>query len=307
MTLILAINGKESIWLLADRRLSSKSRPVKDDARKVMFLETSDGTAILGYAGLGATSLGTEPSDWMSAVLRGRNLPLEHCLGILAEALKNQLPRHMIKIPRNIALAHNVVITAFVNNQVRLYTIDLVFADDRKSYNFRFTRHEARLKNSPLMGTPRIFIAGSGSQYLLQDKKWIRNLLFRVNAYDRRKVSQYVVSDYLAALNNEVHLGLCDKSVGPRCIIAWRCRTKGIHKGGGGHQFYTGTSRDNSSLSLPTISGGMDIKALCDILMPSLTQMSAAMQAGKNLEEFDKDNINTKLANLPNKPDENLL
>lgn len=52
----------------------------KDDARKVMIPETTDAVAILGYAGLGATALGTEPADWMSNVLRGQNLPLEQSL-----------------------------------------------------------------------------------------------------------------------------------------------------------------------------------------------------------------------------------
>ena len=70
MTLVLTVNGPETIWLLADRRLSYEGRSPKDDARKVMFLETTDGVAILGYAGLGATARGTEPADWMSAVLR---------------------------------------------------------------------------------------------------------------------------------------------------------------------------------------------------------------------------------------------
>ena len=109
VTLVVAVNGPESIWLLADRRLSYKNRPPKDDARKVMFLETTDGVAILGYAGLGATALGTEPSDWMSAVLRGRNLPLEQSLGVLAEAMKKQLPRHIVRMPVDGRPAHNVV------------------------------------------------------------------------------------------------------------------------------------------------------------------------------------------------------
>lgn len=95
MTLVLTVNGRETIWLLADRRLTYKGRPAKEDGRKVMFLETTDGVAILGYAGLGATALGTEPADWISAVLRSRNLPLEQSLGKLAEAIKKQLPRHL--------------------------------------------------------------------------------------------------------------------------------------------------------------------------------------------------------------------
>lgn len=63
MTLIVTVNGRESIWMLADRRLSYRWRPPKEDGRKMLFLETTDGVAILGYAGLGATARGTEPAD----------------------------------------------------------------------------------------------------------------------------------------------------------------------------------------------------------------------------------------------------
>jgi hypothetical protein len=146
VTLVVSVVGRESIWLLADRRLSSEGRSPKDDARKVMFLGTTDGVAILGYAGLGATALGTEPADWMSAVLRGRNLPLEQSLGVIAETMKKQFPPHMVRMP---APAHNVIIPAIVGNELRLYSIDLAFAPDRKSYAFRYTRHGVD-KSSPL-------------------------------------------------------------------------------------------------------------------------------------------------------------
>jgi len=92
MTLIVTVNSPETIWLMADRRLTANRRLIKDDARKAMFLETTDGVAILGYTGLGATTRGTEPADWMSNVLRGRNWPLELSLGALADAAQRELP-----------------------------------------------------------------------------------------------------------------------------------------------------------------------------------------------------------------------
>jgi hypothetical protein len=209
VTLILAVNGPETIWLLADRRLSYKGRPPKDDARKVMFLETNDGVAILGYAGLGATARGTEPADWMGAVLRGRNFPLEQSLGILADALKAQFPRHMRGMP---VPAHTVAIPAFLNGDVRLYTIDLVLASDLSMKMFRLTRHV--VGNSTR--TPRMGLFGSGAVHLVQNKKkWMRSLLHLVRACDRQQVSELAVADHLANINNEVHLN--DKSVGPRC------------------------------------------------------------------------------------------
>jgi hypothetical protein len=93
MTLVVAVTTPESIWLLADRRLTKNGKVEKDDARKLMLLQTSDAHAILGYMGVGATALGTEPVDWMSNVLRGRrNLTLEQSLGVLADAAKRELP-----------------------------------------------------------------------------------------------------------------------------------------------------------------------------------------------------------------------
>ena len=93
------------------------------------------------YAGLGATASGTEPADWMRAVLRGRNLPLEQSVGVLAEAMKKEFPRHMIRMPGIGAPIHNVFIAAFIGDETRFYTIDLVFAADRKSYRFKSRRH----------------------------------------------------------------------------------------------------------------------------------------------------------------------
>jgi hypothetical protein len=183
VTLVVTVNGPKSIWLLADRRLSRGGRPLKDDARKVMFLQTTDGVAVLGYAGLGATALGTEPSDWMSAVLRPRNFPLEQSLGALAEAMKKQFPRHMVRMPGAGGPAHNIIVPAFLGGEPRLYTIDLAFAPDRKSYAFRCTRHVVGTTTR----TPRMGLGGSGGIYLAQqkDKKWIRSLLRVVKANDR--------------------------------------------------------------------------------------------------------------------------
>jgi len=53
LTNVLHAHGTETIWSLIDRRLSTAGRTVKDDTRKVMFLETPDGVATVGYAGLG--------------------------------------------------------------------------------------------------------------------------------------------------------------------------------------------------------------------------------------------------------------
>src|SRR5215469_9746122 len=95
MTFVLAVNGRDSIWLLADRRLSFERGPPQHDARKIMCIHTLDGTAMLGYAGMGMTAGGNEPSDWMSRVLRGWKLSLEQTLGVLAAGMSRRLPSHL--------------------------------------------------------------------------------------------------------------------------------------------------------------------------------------------------------------------
>ncbi len=114
------------------------------------------------------------------------------------------------------------------------------------------------------------------------------------------------MADHLASLNNEVHLGIDDESVGPRCIVAWRHRKEGIHGGGGGHQFYTGTTRDANVAGLPTIATGMDVQAIVSAIMPQMSKMHEAMLADEPAKPLDEDEISTELARLPDEPDENL-
>ena len=113
MTLVVAVNSPDTMWLMADRRLTYAGRAPRDDARKITLLDTEDGCAILGYAGLGATSAGTEPSDWMARVLRGRNFTLEQSLATLADAAKRELGRHLSKMTGS--PEHHIVACASVN------------------------------------------------------------------------------------------------------------------------------------------------------------------------------------------------
>jgi hypothetical protein len=265
-----------------------------------MFLETDDGVAILGYAGLGATVLGTEPADWMSAVLRGRRLSIEASLGVLADAIKKQLPRHMLRLPGRGPAAHTVMVPAFVNDEARFYTIDLALTSQR-TWAFRYTRHVTR---EAAGRTPRLALGGSGAVRLLGNRRWMRALLRVVNAHDRGVVSPHLVTDHLAAISNDV--SVADKTVGPRCIVAWRYRKGGIHKGGGGHQFYTGITRDRSSTALPQIGNGMDIAALVKASWGSMMETFEALRRGEPAPEIDSERLNAELAKIPETPDEHL-
>lgn len=292
MTLIVTLTRPETIWLLADRRLSAKGRPPKDDACKVMFLETTDGKAILGYSGVGATGLGNQPADWMSRVLHGKNLPLEQSLGVLAEAMKKELPRHMASMPTP---AHSVFATAFLANKPRLYTIDML-SKDRKQHFFRYTYWFVEGNRQRPMW---LNVGGSGSETLIQDQTWIPPLLQIVRAHDRGRVPTLSVADHLAKLNNEVYLR--DKTVGPRCIVAWRHKAGGVHMGGGSQQFYNETARDDdaSEFAIPWIATGLDLRAIYGVVWPRV------LSANPNVP-LDGAATQEDINRLPNKSDENL-
>jgi hypothetical protein len=316
MTLIVAVTGSESIWLLADRRLSRRGCRPKDDARKIMFLETTDGVAILGYAGLGMTGNGAEPADWMSRVLRGRNLSLEQSLGVLAKAVQRQFPQHLNTMPVN-DRQHFVVAPAFLRNEPRLYTIGLALAPDQTSYAVQYKCHWFRATPECPAKPNRLVTTGSGAFYLMQSDQMRdkRDTLIRlVRASDRGKVSPGAVADHLATLNHDVHLAMPDHSVGHRCTVAWRSRRQGIHRGATGNKSYTGPEPDTPSSPckppLATISTGWDMVAFGQALLRGpLTKMMKAMQAreaGEPCQWPDNADIEEAVASLSFEPDEDL-
>jgi hypothetical protein len=213
----------------------------------------------------------------------------------------------MLRLAKDEGRAHVVLVPAFLGKEPMFYTIALIFAPDRKSYAFRCRRH---IRDKPALVAPRIpriGIAGCGEHYLLARRnEWARSLLCVVRGCDLGRITPHAVADYLARLNNEVHLGVRDNSVGPRCIVAWRHRKGGAHNGGGANQFYTGKTRDTSSSDLPIIGCGMDIRALYRVSMPRWVKTFEAMRAGEPVPQANSDEINAELARLPDKPDENL-
>ena len=307
VTAIVTVNGPDTIWVVADRRLSSQGRAVSDVARKLTFLEATDGVAILGYCGLGATALGTEPADWMSAVLRGRKLPLEQCLNVLSEAVKVQIPGHLAQIPGQTPLEHHVLVPAFVGDEARFYSIDVGLSLDRKNFKFRFTRHVHGGAERVRLNPPRLALGGSGAPYVVRRRNWARNILRVVRAHEKGLITPLTVADELAKLNEEISRTVPDNSVGPDCIVAWRHRPGKPERGGGAHQFYKGSVRSPCSDSLPTIAQGMDVDALVKTMMPHMLPSMDALRRGEpQQQELDREKINEALRRLPVGPDEKL-
>ena len=302
MTLILAANGRESIWLLADRRLSHGGVPVKEDARKVFDLKTKDGIALLGYSGLGATSKGTEPSEWMTAVLRGTNFSLEDSLRVIADAMKRRFPKHL----QGTSLTHSLIATSFLANEPRLYTIGLRQEPGETRFEVQIVRRQVDDGFSKISRPPRIVIGGSGSAFLRHDTKWVRRLLRLIKEQERRRVSPSTVADSLARLNHEVYADNPSASVGPRSIVVWRYRKDGVFGGGGGHQFYTGTKRDPATDSIPTIASGWDVSAVAEMFQSHALEVFAAMNEGRSPDDVDPTKHDEAIARLPTHPDEDL-
>jgi hypothetical protein len=311
VTLILTVNGPETIWMLADRRLSyPPPKAPKDDARKFMFYATTDGVAMIGYAGLGKTIGRTEPADWLSAALRMRNCPLDEAIAGLASVIQREFPDHVVDLP---GAEHSFVIPAFLNGKARLYTIDLKFTPDRRAYFFRNTRHVVEPPTSDRPERPpRMGLYGSGGPCLAVDKSWMRTLLKLVSACDSGRISPQVVADNLAKINQIAHQNTLDRTVGPQCIVGWRHnrvgthKGSGAHKGGGGHQFYDGLTRIDDNAEIPSISCGLDDIALIRATTPYMYALFAARGRGKEDGVLDVENLKVDLAKLPVVPNENL-
>ncbi|MDP5217868.1 hypothetical protein Q5Y75_11620 [Ruegeria sp. 2205SS24-7] len=313
MTLILSVQTRGSIWLVADRRLSGAiPRPI-DDAIKLTVVQTTDGLALLGYAGLGATALGSNPSQWVSNVLRGRNCPLEEMLGIVADAMKREFPPHLTTLADVRQRQHNFLVPAFVGNEYRVYTIELVATPN--GWWHRYTRHVRGGALAPSQITVPIVVLGSGERSLVNYTGWERPLVSLVNAYNRNKVSALSVSNRLAELCYHAHQNTLDGSVGPRSIVVWRNSMTGSHTGGGGQNFYTGLKKDEDDAILPCILKGMDlamcIKVILSEMSPEKQRLLDAFATGQRpappklvTEEIEK--INDRLAKLPNTPNEKL-
>jgi hypothetical protein len=98
VTFVVSLVGRDTVWLLADRRISWPDRH-SDHGVKVMTLDTTDAKAVLGYCGLGETCAGTQPSAWMHDVLEGWDMSMNDALWKLAVEHQDHFPRHLAAAP----------------------------------------------------------------------------------------------------------------------------------------------------------------------------------------------------------------
>jgi hypothetical protein len=273
MTLVMALHGEKSIWLCSDRRLTYPTK-VRDDGCKVLQIDGTDGQALLGYAGLGASLAKTQPSDWMNDLLVGKEgLTVEQQLGIIADATKSDMPPELSKLvgPQ----AHHLLASALVNDEPRLYAVTLQLAPPTVPPHFVFTRYvTTESGESP----PRFAFAGSGMDHLPAGRSWSREILRVVRAVEAGRVSPLAVADRLARVNESV--AAKDSFVSRQCIVVWRFN-------GGSYQFYDGSKRTRGDMTLPNVGYGVDFAAFAEALMPIAFKNFEAIKKGESVDEQD--------------------
>jgi hypothetical protein len=254
--------------MMADRRLTIGNRIIRDDAVKLMSLETSDGRAFLGYAGLGSTHSKTQPSDWMSNVLRGRGLTMERSLGILLDAMRQRFFPFIREMAAQQQSQHNVVVPAVVQGTPRLYSLDLVLSEPDRFYGYRYSKWETEHKPG-VFCPPTIAYGGSGAAQFENMKDTKRHIRHLVRANERGLISPHAVSEYLADVNYRI--SELNSSVGPNSIIAWNY-SRGWTKFNGGRASYTGKERDLNMPEIPMIAGTLDMRAFGSALLKKMNQ-----------------------------------
>jgi hypothetical protein len=247
MTLVVAALGRESIWIRANRRI------LTDDATKILRLERGSDAALLGYSGLGKTPRGTQPSEWMNAVLRGKNEPIERSLEIIGGAIGRQIPKYMLKVPGAGDAAHVVLAPAFVAERPLLYTLRLDLDGKNSRHRVSAVRHET--VDGPRRYV-RIGLAGSGTPKLLNDRAKLLSLLRLISKHEKKRIPAFTVAREFARLNLEVSRK--EPSVGPDCIVAWHYRRNGPIKLSPAFQAFSGLTRATGAVALPINSNGME-------------------------------------------------
>lgn len=307
MTFVLAVTSDESVWIVADRRLTYANGSYRDDAVKTMALDCVDASVILTYAGLGKTASGTEISDWMSAVFRGRNMPLENLLAVLTEALKREVPPHLLRMSQGGPAMHSILVAGFDRGDPCVYSIDVQFTLAVPNGMYRYNRwvtseHDVRKR------PPMFAMAGSGALALYGRTNWQRRIKQLMQAHHRGKIPALTVANSLAHLNQDVHDSVRDKSVSDKCIVKWIYRGRGRFEGvGGAHQFYSGTERDLATPTVPTVANGIDVHALVKVLGKHWSNAYSKFDVGlTEAPTMDNESLSADVARIPDTPDETL-
>jgi hypothetical protein len=295
MTLVIAVTGRTSAWLCADRRLSTLHQNgslslLSDRAIKVCRIEADDGFATIGYAGLGRTQKGTEPSDWISSSLRGTTGTVEQYLGAISTFAREEFEPHLKQ-----GVEHLFVVSALVSGEPRIYGI-AASRDVQGKLQTNLTRFgDVRGRNL------RIGLAGSGAPHLSADKEnWQRPLLVLVRGVDEGRTQPTEVARYLASLNARISRSSPDIGVGPNAIVSWYSRAHGT-------EYYEGTKMVPGTRSdiVPEVGRGLAVGDLIDALFPHIDEAFTRYFETGDLS-IDRDTVERDAKKVPTKPNRKL-
>lgn len=296
MTFVFTVSTSRTAWLLVDRRLSWRGRPPDDTGKKLIGVDAVDGKVLIGYCGLGKTSLGTEPSEWMARTLRGVNLPLEQMLEALCAAAERRLPRFV----NEIGGYHVMIAAGFRNGEPRTYVIEVAGGRTPK-----VTLVWRTWKVYQEFGQRGPFFASGGSGAVaLKKQRSIRSTsaIHVLRAYERGTIKPLTVARYLARWNMAAAAADTSHRVSKRCIVAYRLRD-----GGGGHYCFNGYELERpQDARFPVLSNGDDIGDIADVSLKHLLPIVAAHRNKRPIPEIDRAAIDADLAALPTEPDDRL-
>lgn len=201
---------------MTDRRMTTQNGHAREYGVKALTVEASDGVVALGYAGLGQTVGGTQPSRWMASVLQGRNLTVSECLWVIADEMRRHFPPHLLA-----GWSHLVLAVAWVDGESRVYGLGVT---DTGHVGYQ----RLRIKDPPRPhdlepASPRVMYTGSGGAWFSTHHSrrwWVRHLCSLAKRHDDGTISQAMVAQRLATLNDLASNG--DATVGPTCIVLSR-------------------------------------------------------------------------------------
>lgn len=74
--------------------------------------------------------------------------------------MREQFQPHLAQLSGENGPQHYFIVPAFVDDEVRLYSIDLILSSDRKKYAYSYTQHVRHRPKGPSR-PPRLAFAGS--------------------------------------------------------------------------------------------------------------------------------------------------
>lgn len=216
------------------------------DARKIVGIDSTDGLALVSYAGLGMIS-GLDPSDWVTSVCQGVQTDLRGYMMCLAEAMKEVDP-----VERSAAPGHLFVAAGVVDGQPVLYSL-VAGSAGRLSL-----RYFERPNTFMIAGAGRASLQNTDDK-LTDEAHELRDWIRKVETEDAhpREVTDRLAK-WDAATSRET------ENAGSRAIVAYRLVGDG--EVAPGRCFYDGATLEPPDSKIPQMTRGVDVNQIFDLM-----------------------------------------